>query len=184
MRQFSQDTLNRLYFEILDRIHKAEEYSRRVALRAFSLLLCLHEPLSPASFLAAFTFMDGKQGTVLQMPQLLRICFNLIIVDSKLDVLRFAHTSVQEFLEDQTDLVPQETQGILAISCLNSCLYNAPVGIQAGLSPTKHFYHYGVLYWAEHFRAAFAAGNDLELLQLVESSCLTREGSVHHSWAG
>ncbi|KAL8724372.1 MAG: hypothetical protein Q9166_007983 [cf. Caloplaca sp. 2 TL-2023] len=176
MQRFSQDTLHRLYFEILDSIHKAEAYSRKVALRAFSLLLCLREPLSPASFLAALTFMDGEHGAVLQMAQVLRICFNLIIVDSKLNVLRFAHTSVQEFLEVQTDFVPQKTEGIVAISCLNSCLYNSPVGIQAGLSPTKHYYHYGVLYWAEHCRAVFAAGNDLGLLQLVENFMLDDEG--------
>ncbi|KAL8787747.1 MAG: hypothetical protein Q9213_002067 [Squamulea squamosa] len=157
---------------MLDSIHKAEAFSRRVALRAFSLLLSLHEPLSPASFLAALTFVDGEHGIVLQMPQVLRICSNLIIVDPKLSVLRFAHTSVQEFLEDQTNFVPQETEGILAKSCLNSCLYNSPVDIQAGLSPTKHFYHYGILYWAEHCRATFAAGNDLGLLQLVQDFML------------
>ncbi|KAL8771405.1 MAG: hypothetical protein Q9209_003073 [Squamulea sp. 1 TL-2023] len=176
MRRFSQDTLHRLYSGILDSIYKAEAFSRSVALHTFALLLCLREPLSPASFLAALTFTDGEHGTVLQMPQVLTICFNLIIVDSKLNVLRFAHTSVQEFLQGQTDLTQERTEGIVAISCLNSCLYNSPAGTQAGLSPTKQFYHYSVLYWAEHCRATFVAGNDTGLLQLVEDFMLDKGG--------
>lgn len=95
MRRFSEDTLDQLYFGILDNIRKAEPYSSKTAIHAFSLLLCLHEPLSPASFLAALALMGGKDEVVHQLPQVLRICFNLIIVDSMMNLLRFAHTSVQ-----------------------------------------------------------------------------------------
>jgi len=91
MRRFSEDTLDRLYSEILDNIRKAEAYSSKTAIRAFSLLLCLHEPLSPASFLAALTLMDGKHEAVLQLPQVLRICFNLITIDSKMNILLCSH---------------------------------------------------------------------------------------------
>jgi len=176
MRRFSEDTLDRLYFEILDNIRKAEAYSSKTAIRVFSLLLCLHEPLSPASFIAALTLMDGKHEAVLQLPQVLRICFNLITIDSRMNILRFAHTSVQEFLEAQTEFVPHKTDGIVATSCLNSCLYSFSVGLGAELSPTEHFYHYGVLYWAEHCKATFMAGNDPKLLRLAKEFMLDDEG--------
>lgn len=176
MRNFSEDTLDRLYSEILDNIRKAEAYSNKTAIRAFSLLLCLHEPLSPASFLAALTLTDEKHDAVLQLPQVLRLCFNLIIIDSKVNVLRFTHTSVQEFLEAQTEFVPHKIDGIVAKSCLNSCLYSSPVGLGAGLSPTEHFYHYGVLYWAEHCKATFMAGNSPELLWLAKEFMFDGEG--------
>ena len=176
MRNFSEDTLDRLYSKILDNIRKAEAYSNKTAIRAFSLLLCLHEPLSPASFLAALTLMDGKHEAVLQLPQVLRLCFNLITVDSKVNVLRFAHNSVQEVLQAQTEFVPHKVNDIVAKSCLNSCLYSSPVGLGAGLSPTEHFYHYGVLYWAEHCKATFMAGNSLELLGLAKEFMFDGEG--------
>ena len=177
MRRFSEDTLDQLYFAILDNIRKAEPYSSKTAIHAFSLLLCLHEPLSPASFLAALALMGGKDEVVHQLPQVLRICFNLIIVDSKMNLLRFAHTSVQEFLEAQTEFVAHKTDGIVATSCLKSCLYGSPVGLEAGLSPTNHFYHYGILYWAEHCKATFMAGNDPELLRLAKEFMLDDEGT-------
>lgn len=177
MRRFSEDTLDQLYFAILDNIRKAEPYSSKTAIHAFSLLLCLHEPLSPASFLAALALMGGTDEVVHQLPQVLRICFNLIIVDSKMNLLRFAHTSVQEFLEAQTEFVAHKTDGIVATSCLKSCLYGSPVGLEAGLSPTNHFYHYGILYWAEHCKATFMAGNDPELLRLAKEFMLDDEGT-------
>jgi len=176
MRRFSGDTLDQLYSEVLDNIRKAEAYSNKTAICALSLLLCLHEPLSPASFLAALNLIDGKQKAVLQLPQVLRICFNLITVDSKMNILRFAHTSIQEFLEAQTEFVPHKTNGIVVTSCLQSCLYSSPVGLGAGLSPTEHFYHYGILYWAEHCKATFMAGNNPELLQLTKEFMHDDEG--------
>ncbi|CAM1510988.1 Fc.00g085010.m01.CDS01 [Cosmosporella sp. VM-42] len=151
MRRFSDDTLDRLYSEILGKIRNVEEYSSTIATRAFSLLLSVHEPLSPASFIAALTLMGGNDENLLQLPQVLRICFHLITVDSKMNVLRFAHTSVQEFLEAQSEFAPHKTN----------------VGLGAVLSPIAHFYQYGVLYWAQHCRTAFLTDNDPELLQLT-----------------
>ncbi|KAL8753191.1 MAG: hypothetical protein Q9184_005493 [Pyrenodesmia sp. 2 TL-2023] len=176
MRRFSTDTLDQLYSEILQAVNKAESSSRKTVIYAFSLLLCLHEPLSPASFLAAVSFADGKDRAVLQLPQLLRICFNLITVDTKMNVLRFAHTTVQEYLEAQDDFPLTMTEGIVATSCLNSYLYTPAVGTGAGLSPTEYFHQYGALYWAEHCRAIFATGNDSELLQMVRDFMLEDEG--------
>ncbi|MCJ1387016.1 hypothetical protein MMC17_010145 [Xylographa soralifera] len=120
MQRFSEDTLDRLYSEVFDSIRRVEAYSSKIAIRAFSLLLCLHEPLSPASFLAALTLVDGKQAAVLQL--------------------------------------------------------SPPVGLEAGLSPIEHFYHYGVLYWAEHCKATFMAGNDPELLKLAKEFMFDDEG--------
>lgn len=168
MRRFSADTLDRLYSDILDNIRKTEAHSNRIAINAFSLLLCLHEPLSPDCFLAALTLVDGNHEAVLKLPRVLRICFNLVTVDSNMNVLRFAHISVQEFLEAQSEFSPPQIDGIAATACLHSCLYSSPVGLEAGLSPKEHFYHYGVLYWAEHCKAAFVAGNNPELLGLAK----------------
>ncbi|KAL9633768.1 MAG: hypothetical protein Q9204_003260 [Flavoplaca sp. TL-2023a] len=168
MRRFNRDTLDELYSEMLDKIRNAGAYSWKVAVHAFSLLLCLQEPLSPTSFLTALASVDGEHGAVLQIPQVLRICFNLIIVDLKMNVLRFAHNSIREFLELQTDFASHKTHGLVAKICLSSYSCSSPVGIKAGLSPTDHFYQYSALYWAEHCAAVFVSGEDIELVKLLE----------------
>ncbi|KAL8925653.1 MAG: hypothetical protein Q9208_003336 [Pyrenodesmia sp. 3 TL-2023] len=183
MRRFSKDTLDQLYSEILQSIHNAESLSRKIATYAFSLLLCLHEPLSPASFLTAVSFADGKDEAVLQLPQLLRICFNLITVDTKMDVLRFAHTTVQEYLEAQDDFSLTKTEGIVATICLNTYLYTPSVGTGAGLSPAEHFREYGALYWGEHCRATFATGTDSRLFQMIRDFML-ENASISLSFTG
>ncbi|KAL8992531.1 MAG: hypothetical protein Q9169_007030 [Polycauliona sp. 2 TL-2023] len=168
MRRFSRDTLDQLYSEMLENIRSAGEYSCKLAFHAFSLLLCLQEPLSPTSFFTALAFMDGEHGAVLQIPQVLRICFNLIVVDAKMNVLRFAHSSVREFLDLQTDFASHKTHGRVAKSCLNSMFYSSPVEIKAGISSKDHFYHYSILYWAEHCAAVFVSGEDSKLVELLE----------------
>ena len=168
MRHFSEDTLNRLYSETLAKIRNLGAHARSTAFLAFSLLLCSHETFSTASFLAALDFVDQKRETIHHLPQVLTICSNLINVDSRTDTLRFAHTSVQEFLEAQAEFVPQRINSVVATCCLHSCVFGLPVGLGAGLSPTNNFYHYGVLYWAEHCKATFALEQDTELLYLVK----------------
>lgn len=176
MRRFSKDTLDQLYSELLHKIHAAEPSSSRFALHAFSFLLSLREPLSPTSFLEALSFVNGKDGAVLQLPQLLGLTYNLITVDTKMNVLRFAHTTVQEYLEAQDDFSPLKIEAIIATSCLNAYLYHPVVDTGAGLSPTEHFYQYGALYWLEHYRVASATASEPRLLQMVRDFMLDDEG--------
>ncbi|KAL8833023.1 MAG: hypothetical protein Q9170_004569 [Blastenia crenularia] len=184
MSRFSEDTLDRLYAGVLNGMCKAEGYSSQTAIRAFSLLLCSHEPLSPASFLTALTMTDGTCEMTLQLPELLRICHSFIIIDSKSNVLRFAHTSIQDFLEAQPAFVRDKVENTMAEVCLMSCLHSPIVATTAELCPSEHFDQYAVLYWADHCSAAFASGTQPRLIQLAQEFMVDNGtiSLVFHGW--
>ena len=176
MVHFSEDTLDRLYFEMFNKIRKAEAHSRMIAIRAFSLLLCLREPLSPTCFLTALGLVDEAAVTPVTVPDLLRICGNLITIDSKVQTLRFVHTSAQEFLEIQPEFPQSEMNGTVAISCLSTCLFgSADPG--ATLSPIENFHHYGMVYWPEHCGATSLTRENRKLSALMKEFVLGTNGS-------
>lgn len=122
MRRLSEDSLNQIYVDTFNRIFEVEGFARSIAMQAFSWLLSMQEALTPTAFLAAISSMDADYQIELNISDLIGICFNMIVLDSKLNVLRFAHVSIQEFLEAKADFVPQRTHRLAAISCLNVCM--------------------------------------------------------------
>ncbi|KAL8707486.1 MAG: hypothetical protein Q9225_007745, partial [Loekoesia sp. 1 TL-2023] len=141
--------------------------ARNIAMQAFSWLLCTQEALSPAAFLNAISVMQSDQQD-LELSDLLNICFNLIVLDSKLNVVRFAHTSIQEFLEAKVDFAPSRIHALAATSCLRACMQGSLSTYEVILGPTERFYHYAILYWAEHCRLATATDKNDELIQEME----------------
>ena len=183
MRRLSEDTLDRLYSKILTHIRTAEPFSSKIAICAFSLLLSLREPLSPESFLIAVAHMEGKTQGTLQISALLRICFNMITLDPKMNILRLAHASVQEFLEAQPEFVSSKTNGLVATSCLNFYICGCPAKLGPGLDPTEQFYYYSIWYWAEHYRAAVVIDKDDGLFRLV-TDFMFDDGEISLSFIG
>lgn len=118
--------------------------TQEIAFQTFSILLCTQEPLSPEAVLSAATPKDLK----LDIEALIDICSDLILVDSKLDVLRFAHLSVQEFLETKTEFRTSLNHNRIARICLSNCM--ECLSDSALLEPSTSFYHYGMLYWMRH----------------------------------
>ena len=167
MRKLPMDSLKQLYDEAFRKVFTAEPFARSIAIKSFSFLLCMQETLSPTAFLAAIAGTDPKYQAQLELPELLTICFNMLVLDSKLNVVRFAHVSVQEFLETQSDLATHHTHRLAAMSCLNTCMHGSPVGPEIGLLPTENFYHYSALYWAEHYKAAAITDRNDNLFQML-----------------
>lgn len=169
MPKLSSDTLESLYADTFERISTGETFARKIAIQAFSLLMCLQEPLSPAAFLTAIAMADPHHRHLeFNLSDLLDTCFNLVVLDSKLNVLRFAHVSVQEFLESKPDLAPCCNHRLAAMSCLNVCTQYSPAETGLPLCSKEVFYHYGALYWAEHFRLAGATSGTDELFQTLK----------------
>lgn len=118
--------------------------TQQIAFQTFSILLCTQEPLSPGAVLSAATPEDLK----LDIEALIDICSDLILVDSKLDILRFAHLSVQEFLETKPEFRTSLNHKRIARICLkhcSECLFDSAL-----LEPKTSFYHYSILYWMRH----------------------------------
>ncbi|KAF8417291.1 hypothetical protein EV426DRAFT_711742 [Tirmania nivea] len=98
------DTLTDIYNEIYNGILTQKESAPRIALNAFRWIQCSKEPLSSETLLDAVTVEVDTAGEFSQtgparVKQLLTICRNLIILDEKLNTFRFAHLSVDEYLE-------------------------------------------------------------------------------------
>lgn len=166
-QRFSEETLTTLYSGTLVKIHEAGPFARKIAHATFASLLCLYEPLSSTAFLDVLRHMDMDVEIKFQPSELPRICHHLVVFDTKLDKLRFAHTSIQDFLQAQPEFSVHAVNSMITKACLNAYMYGSPVGLESGLQPREHFYQYGALYWPEHFKAS-PNSNDLALSRAVE----------------
>ncbi|KAA8894561.1 hypothetical protein FN846DRAFT_786170, partial [Sphaerosporella brunnea] len=95
------DTLTAAYDEIYTRLRDQKGSAPRLALRAFRWIQCSYEPLSSETLLDAITVEIGDAGDkdTITVDGLLKVCQNLLILDKRLNVFRFAHLSVDEYLE-------------------------------------------------------------------------------------
>ena len=163
--RLSTSTLQQLYSGAFETISEPNTSTCNVASQAFGWLLCTQEALSPASLLSAISVNNADRREELVLPDLLNICSNLIILDSKLNIMRFAHTSILEFLESKSEFALARLHCMAAKSCLTMCTIGVSAPVELGLRPTECFDHYALLYWAEHCRLARRTETDEELSQ-------------------
>ena len=168
-RRLSNDALDQLYAESFNQIFEVQTFTRSISTVAFSWLLCMQEAMSPNAFLTAITMSDPQHQANLTLSELLEICSNLIVIDSKLNTLRFAHVTVQEFLETRADFAKPQANRRAAMSCLNMCMQGFPVTmVNNKVRPTEHFHHYAALYWAEHCRNADVLHENDKVVQTMK----------------
>ncbi|KAA8894720.1 ankyrin repeat-containing domain protein [Sphaerosporella brunnea] len=114
--------LEATYEEILNRINKQETTDRTVAMRALQWVLVAREPLHPRQLCAAIhanIAHDSGQVNNEDKPTIeliLGSCENLLVHDIELDVIRFAHLSVAEYLDSYLNFI--EAHALAAIACL------------------------------------------------------------------
>jgi Ankyrin repeats (3 copies) len=162
MRALPTTTLNDLYEEEFTRMSKSGQHSQSYAMQVFSMLLCTQEALSPEAVIQAIAEKSSEQRETLTLARIIDICFNLVVLDSELNVLRFAHISFQEFLETKSEFAPHHVHRIAARNCLDFCLEGFQMGMEINLSPKDNFHHYSAVYWAEHCRnTIFDGAEDL-----------------------
>ncbi|OQE36718.1 hypothetical protein PENCOP_c011G03058 [Penicillium coprophilum] len=147
--------VDHLYSEILNNVAEKDPMAYSTATRAFSWLLCMHEPLSTTAFLDAVS-NGTSNGQKPSLSELLSICSNLIVVDNHLDILRFAHVSFKEFLEAKPEFGRANAYCIATKSCLDTCIQCPLVDIPLELHPESNYQLYAALYWGEHYSAAAA----------------------------
>lgn len=158
MRALPKSTLDELYEEDFAQISQTGQRSRSYATQVFSMLLCTQEALSPGTLIQGLAKTIPQQEEEVTIFKTIDICSNLVILDSELNVLRFAHMSFQEFLESRVEFAPSNVHSIAATICLDSCLQGLPKEMEMKLSPKNSFDHYSAVYWAEHCRCANVSG--------------------------
>ncbi len=128
--------------------------------------MCQREPLDTGTFLLALPFCVEERRTI-SSEALLDLCANFLILDTDLNVFRFAHLSVREFLEQKEGFDPASNHAIAAQCCLQYLFDVTPwyeVNTKYGLTeveedPSGQYWpafrnrchEYICLYWPFHF---------------------------------
>ena len=111
-------TLRDLYKEIYrERIENLVEEEMLITKAAFKLLMCQQESLNTRDFLVSLQFCR-EERTLVPIETLLDLCANFVILDRELDVFRFAHLSVREFLEEREGFDTASNHAVAAECCL------------------------------------------------------------------
>ncbi|KAH0536664.1 hypothetical protein FGG08_006490 [Glutinoglossum americanum] len=138
-----------IYSEIFKEISNLGPSSRTIAERSLKWILCSQRRLSVSEFLAAISTDSEGTLTEVRKENVLRICCNLIVLDLELDIFRFAHLSVREFLEGQEEYTSTAANALAAERCLTVCLGNisAPAAV---IAVNTTFRNYAVMHWPIH----------------------------------
>ncbi|KAL8783475.1 MAG: hypothetical protein Q9213_004612 [Squamulea squamosa] len=147
-------TLSQLYSVILARIDRIAPHGRLLAMRALTWLLCAREPMQPELLIDIL----GATGRRLLVQEILNLCCNLVILDDAVNVFRFAHASVREFLESLPRFDPLDIGTQTAGECLHV--------VKDLAAPGTAFSWYAKRYWLEHYR-------DLDYHSRVRQSLVT-----------
>ncbi|KAH7088114.1 ankyrin repeat-containing domain protein [Paraphoma chrysanthemicola] len=171
----SIQALDDLYATIFTRIRETDPSAYEIALQAFRLMLCAHEPLSPSALLAAASIARNGTRYSLEASELLRICSHLVIHDDELDTLQFSHTSVREYLARLPDFATGKANSTAAWSCLTRCIENSSPDLSKGVHPARDFDVYAAMYWATHYTATSEHDRDTALEAALKELLLAEE---------
>ena len=189
--------LEGLYLELYEKLTKTSANAdREVTINAFSWLLCAQRTLTSREFLAAISTTPRRQFSQLTKEHILEMCSNMVVFDSTLDMFRFAHLSVREFLEKRPEYTREATNALAAETCLLDVLSaaNNPTTKrllskygQASLNSTlsHDLRHYSTVYWAPHCQLA-AKQRTVDMLNDLLCHFLSNEsdsGSAAVVWA-
>lgn len=153
-------TLAQLYSMALAQINASGPAGRRIALNTLQWLLHAHSTLSTESLVLAVNLSCGVDGTHMTPVDILNLCCNLVVVDSELDVFRFAHLSLREYLETREEFSPMVAHPRLAEDCLRVCSGDLrDVGPNPDLWRARSLRRYAALYWPMHFHRSRDVAN-------------------------
>lgn len=103
------------------------EEQSSIAESAFKLLLSLRTPLGHRDFLHALSFCSADKVN-LSAEELLDLCCNFLVLDTELDVFRFAHLSVREYLETKSEYDSESSHALATQFCLRYLCTSNPNG--------------------------------------------------------
>ena len=184
------NALKDAYDEIYKRILAQNGSAPRLALKAFRWIQCSYEPLCSETILDAIRVEIGGQGEfscketiTVNVSGLLKICQNLLIFDKHLNVFRFAHLSVDEYLE--TRLCKDGSHSEIAKVCLSLLCtpsywgnYDQTLETTEGRHFDRHLLLSSTVFWPWHFSRC---EDDDTLTRLC---IMLLSETKHKSWLG
>lgn len=156
----STRSVHEIYAEIYNSTDNEGPAVRKVVKRAISWLLCSYEALTPALFLSAISSAEhGRIGDITDTASLTTICGGLVIIDTKMDVVRFVHRSLQEFLAARDEFTVSECHRVVAETCLSMCIHGPDMELATEACGKADLYKYCTLYWPRHCHCAELEGS-------------------------
>jgi len=155
------NTLTDAYDKTYNHILQQEGSARRLALNAFCWIKYSYGPLCSKTLLDAITVEVSDSGefsysdTGFTANDLLNACQGILILDERLDVFRFAHLSVDEFLE--TQLCKHDPHTVIAKVCFSLLCtpsacddYDTELKTSEGHYWDRHLLLYSAVFWPWH----------------------------------
>jgi ankyrin repeat protein len=151
-------SLEDLYEDAYERIQTEPGQGPGIALKTLMWVMCAFEPCSPDE-LAKFVFLNFPQEERLTGHVLLKLCHNLLTIDQQSDVVKIAHPSIRDFLENK--YAPMVDSHILvAKTCL--AFLSGPNTLRK-IDLDDYASKYPVMFWPMHVQACLDQQKDAEL---------------------
>ena len=145
--------LTSVYDEIINSIKSQPDCNLNLAMQALQWMLVSQRPLKPAELVTAAELNPSlipvgsasSHESALEVELLIQSCEGLLVLDITLDVVRFSHLSVQEYLEAQNTIIRITDAQLFVSQC---CLWT----LQYGHSSSP-LYEYAACNWFRHCRS-------------------------------
>ena len=131
--------LEQLYLEVYNNLISDQgAVSRAIIDNALKWLLCAKEEFPASEFLVAVAAnLEASEGDI-SVNDLLDLCNNFVIYDDYLDVFRFAHLSVREFLEQRPEFAKISCYSLAAECCLLQIIASSKCPASKNLMSDEH----------------------------------------------
>ena len=157
--------LSGLYDIIHTQIDQTETYGRSVAIMTLTWLLCAQRLLRAEELLAAVYAVDiesssesdeGDDNGEAGSPEndILRLCRNLVVLDSEQKTFRFAHQSVREYLLGRSEYTVMEQHARATERCLDVYLTEPSPSsrVPRTVQQNNILKDYAEVYWPVHYK--------------------------------
>ena len=143
--------IEELYMNVLHQLESSGSTSWSKAIAVLKWLLCARRPLGRSAMLEALSLDEDGDWDILTEEQVLEICCDLVVADDKTDTFRFAHLSVQEFLERMPEFQSSQIHAFAVQRCLQEFGRDAAreTGEQSRIQ-SESFRAYAVAHWDYH----------------------------------
>ena len=146
-----------------ERFDEYQEEETTIAQSALRWLVCSQVPLNTEMFLALASSSACQRPTVsISRDDLLDLCFNFVVHDAGLNVFRFAHLSVREYLESTEHYQLERCHAFAAEYCLRTLtsdfginqthLIDDEEGVVDSLTDDSGVDRYVCVYWPHHLK--------------------------------
>ena len=135
-------TLSDLYDRTYEEVLHSAKYSRSIGIKVLKWLRISQRTLRIPEILGAVSITED--GTIMKVTirDILNMTCNLVVEDTAVGCLRYAHLSVREYLDSRPEFSDDETHRLLAERCLQTYMvYNLNDPIS----------DYAMLYWPTHY---------------------------------